>query len=187
MTKSNKTIFAGLGLMAVLISTSVVYETAFAQEFDRERQLSERPLHMGTFLVGSGAAVSEENQPWRSHFKMGLVEVETEDNGHAQYDVKRGVFAVGKHDQRQIFSVISDTWQVSVSPNEKSFDASGEVENQDGLVYEIEISGDEISDLENGSLYFVSGTATGNGEVYELFYISGLIDRTTVQATSSGI
>jgi hypothetical protein len=74
-----------------------------------------------------------------------------------------------------------------VSPNEKSFDASGEVENQDGLVYEVEISGDEISDLENGSLYFVSGTAIGNGEVYELFYISGLVDRTSIQTTSSGI
>lgn len=173
--------------MAALISTSVVYETAFAQEYERERKLSDRPLHIGTLLAGSGAAVSEENNPWRSHFKMALEEVETDDNGHAQYEVNRGVFAVGKHDHRQKFSVIADTWQVSVSPNEKSFDASGEVENQDGLVYEVEISGDEISDLENGSLYFVSGTATGNGEVYELFYISGLVDRTSTQPTSSGI
>lgn len=187
MTKSNKTIFAGLALMAVLISTSVVYETAFAQEFEKERKLSDRPMHMGTFLAGSGAAVSEEDKPWRSHFRMGLEEVQTDDNGHAQYDVKRGVFAVGKHDERHVFSVISDTWQISVSPNEKSFDASGQVENQDGLVYEVEISGDEISDLENGSLYFVSGTATGNGEVYELFYISGLVDRTAIQSASSGI
>ena len=187
MTKSNKTIFAGLALMTALVSTSVVYDTAFAQEFERERKLSEGPLQMGTFLVGSGAAVSEENQPWRSHFKLGLTELQTDDNGHDQYEVKRGVFAVGKHDQRHIFSVLSDTWEVSVSPNEKSFDASGEVENQEGLIYKIEISGDEISDLENGNLYFVSGTATGNGEVYELFYISGLIDRTSIQTASSGI
>ena len=187
MTKSNKTIFAGLALMTALISTSVVYETAFAQEFEGERKSSDRPLHMGTFLGGSGAVVSEEDKPWRSHFKMALEEVQTDDNGHDQYEVNRGVFAVGKHDHRQKFSVIADTWQVSVSPNDKSFDASGEVENQDGLVYEVEISGDEISDLENGSLYFVSGTATGNGEVYELFYISGLVDRTSIQATSSGI
>ena len=186
MTKSNTTIFAGLALMAALISTSVVYETAFAQEFERERKLSEKPPHQGTFLVGSGAAVSEEDKPWRSHFKMGLTEVQTEGNGHEQYEVYRGIFAVGKHDQRQIFSVLPETWQVSVGPNEKSFEASGEVENQDGIVYEIEISGDEVSDLENGNLYFVSGTATGNGEEYELFYISGLIDRTSNQSTSSG-
>ena len=175
-------------MMVALLSTSVVYNTAFAQEFDKERQLSERPLHTGTFLAGSGAAVSEDDQAWRSHFKMGLEESQTDDNGHAEYDVKRGVFIVGKHDQRHIFSVMAETWQVSVSPNDKSFDASGKVENKEGKIYDIEISGDELSDLENGNLYFVTGTATGpDGEVYDLFYISALKDRTSIQATSSGI
>ena len=188
MTKSNKTIFAGMIMMAVLLSTSVIYNTAFAQEFDRERQLSERPINIGTFLAGSGAAVSEDNHAWRTHFKMGLVESQTDDNGHSEYNVKRGVFIVGKPDQRQIFSIVSDTWQVSVSPNEKSFDASGRVENQEGKIFDVEISGDEISDLENGSLYYVTGKAVGpDGEMFDLFYISALIDRTSIQTTTSGI
>lgn len=188
MTKSNKTIFAGLAMMAVLLSTSVSNNSVFAQEIDRERQLSDRPLQISTFLVGSGAAVSEDDQAWRSHFKMGLNESQADDNGHTEYEVKRGVFIVGKNDQRHIFSIISDTWQVSVSPNDKSFDASGKVENQEGKIYDIEISGDEISDLENGSLYYVTGTATGtDGEEYDLFFISALKARASIQATSSGL
>ncbi|MEJ2259989.1 MAG: hypothetical protein P8X78_05730 [Nitrosopumilaceae archaeon] len=187
MTNQNKTIFAGLIMMAAILSVSITYDNAFAQGQEREVNLEERPLRTGTFLVGSGAAVSEDDNAMRSHFRMGIVETQTNDSGHTEYEVKRGVFFVGKHDNRQHFSVIADTWKVSVSPNQKSFDASGQVENQEGLVYEVEISGEEISDLENGNLYFVSGTATGNGEVYELFYISGLVDRTAIQSASSGI
>ncbi len=189
MTTKNKTIFAGLIMMAAMLSVSFTYTTAFAQESDLRIERADRPIHIGTFLVGNGAAVGEDDSGWRSHFKMGIVESESNDSGHTQYEVKRGVFAVGKHNERHLYSVISDTWEVSVSPNMKSFDASGKVENQEGKVYDVEISGDEISDLQHGTLYYVSGTATGSdGEEYDLFYISALVEKTpSTQATTSGI
>ena len=178
MTNKNKTIFAGLIMMVAILSVSITYNTAFAQEPERERKLEEQPLRTGTFLVGNGVAVSEEDNAMRSHFRMGIVETKTNDNGHTEYEVKRGVFFVGNHDNRHHFSMVADTWEISVSPNQKSFDASGMVENQDGKTWEIEISGDEISNLENGTLYFVKGTATNDdGEVYDLFYISPLVER----------
>lgn len=175
-------------MMAAILSVSVTYSTAFAQESEREMKL-ERPLHGGTYLAGSGAAVSEDDNAMRSHFRMGIVETQTNDNGHTEYEVKRGVFVVGKHDNRQHFSVIADSWEVSVSPNQKSFDASGIVENQEGKIYDIEISGEEISNLENGILYFVTGTAINdNGEVYNIFYISPLVERiSSIQSTSDRI
>jgi len=188
MTKSNKTIFAGLVMMTALLSSSVVYNTAFAQEFERERPQTDRLPQMGAYLAGSGAAVSEDQQGWRSHFRMGLEETEASNNGHTEYNVKRGVFAVGKHDQRNTFSVVSETWSLSVKQNDKSFDASGKVENQEGKVYDVEISGDKISSLAYGNLYYITGTATGSdGEVYDLFYISAMIDRTSIPTTTSGI
>ena len=165
-------------MMAVILSVSITYNNAFAQGQEREVNLEERPLRTGTFLVGSGAAVSEDDNAMRSHFRMGIVETQTNDSGHTEYEVKRGVFFVGKHDNRQHFSVIADTWKVSVSPNQKSFDASGTVKNQEGKTWEIEMSGNEISNLEYGTLYFVTGTATSDdGEVYDLFYISPLVER----------
>jgi len=146
MTNQNKTIFAGLVMMVAILSVSATYSTAFAQEPEREMKLGERHLPTGTILVGSGAAVSEDDNAMRSHFRMGIVETQANDNGHIEYEVKRGVFFVGKHDDRQHFSVNADTWEVSVSPNQKSFDASGVVENQEGKTYDIEISGDKISE-----------------------------------------
>ena len=173
-------------MMTAILSISLTYSSAFAQESERDFKSEERHRYFGTFLAGSGAAVSQEDNAMRSHFKLGIVELQTNDNGHTEYEVKRGVFAVAKHDQRQHFSVIADTWQVSLSPNGKSFDASGTVENQEGKTYEIEISGDELSNLVHGALYFVSGIATGeDGEVYDLFYISALVERTpTIQSSS---
>jgi hypothetical protein len=186
MTNQNKTIIAGLIMMTAILSVSVTYSTAFAQESDRG--VKPERLHTGTYLAGSGAAVSEDDNAMRSHFRMGIVQTQTNDNGHTEYEVKRGVFVVAKHDNRQHFSVIADSWEVSVSPNQKSFDASGIVENQEGKIYDIEISGDEISNLENGTLYFVTGTATNEGEVYDLFYISLLVERIpSIQSASDRI
>lgn len=188
MTNQNKTIVAGLMVMVAILSVSVIFSTAFAQESEREIKLGERSHYSGTFLVGSGVAVSEEDNAMRSHFRMGIIETETNDNGHTEYEVKRGGFFVGKHDDRQHFSVIADTWKVSVSPNQKSFDASGKVENEKGKTYDIEISGDEISNLEYGILYFVTGTAINDdGEVYDLFYISPLVERIPSIESSDGI
>ena len=188
MTKQNKIIFAGLLVLTALLSTSIVFNTVSAQEFDRERPQSERIIPLGIYLAGSGAEVSEDNQGWRSHFRIGLEKTESNDNGHTNYEAKRGVFVVGKHDQRHSFSVIPNTWEISVNQNEKSFDASGKAENLEGIVYDIDLSGEEISDLTNGNLYYVKGTATGpDGEVYNLFYISSMVDRSSIQTTQNGI
>ncbi len=172
-----------------MLSVSFTYSTAFAQESELRVERTDRPNYFGTFLVGNGAAVGEDDSGWRSHFKMGIFETETDDSGHTEYEVKRGVFAVGKQDERRFYSVIPDTWEVSVSPNMKSFDASGKVENQEGEIYDVEISGDEISNLQHGNLYYVTGSATGSdGEEYNLFYISALVERNpSTQTTSSGI
>ena len=188
MTKQNKTIFAGLLVLTAVLSTSIVLNSASAQEFDRERPQSDKMIPMGIYLAGNGAAVSEDNQGWRSHFRMGLAETDSDDNGHTNYEVKRGIFAVGKHDQRHGLSVIPDTWEVSMNQNEKSFDASGKAENREGIVYDVDLSGEEISDLTNGNLYYVKGTATGpDGEMFYLFYISAMVDRSSIQTTTSGI
>jgi len=173
-------------MMAAVLSLSLTYDSAFAQESEIEKKSTDRYLYSGTFLAGSGVAVSEDDNALRSHFRMGIVESETNDNGQTEYKVNRGVFFAGKHDDRQHFSVIANTWEVSVSPNQKSFDAAGEVENQEGKIYEIEISGDEISNLEHGTLYYVTGTATGDdGKVYDLFYISALVERIPSIQTAS--
>jgi hypothetical protein len=188
MTNQNKTIFAGLIMMAAILSVSVTYSTAFAQESDQV-EAHDRPIRLHTILGGAGAAVDEDDQGWRSHFRIGIVESQNDDpDAHTEYTVKRGMFIVGKYDNRHYYSVIPDTWEISVSPNEKSFDASGRVENKEGEIYDVEITGDEISDLQNGTLYYVTGTAVGDdGEVYELFYISALKDRIpAIPPTSSG-
>lgn len=186
MTNQNKTIFAGLIMMTVILSLSVTYSTAFAQESDVE--IRDRPIQSHTILGGAGAAVGDDDQGWRSHFRMGIVESQNDDpDAHTEYTVNRGVFIVGKYDNRHYYSVIPDTWEMSVSPNEKSFDASGKVENKEGKIFDIEISGDEISDLQNGTLYFVTGTAVGDDEEYDLFYISALKERIpSIHTTSSG-
>lgn len=160
-------------MMASILSVSATYNTAFAQESDLA---VDRQFHPRTFLGGVGAVVGEDSEGKRSYFRMGIVPVT---DSETEYEVKRGAFMVGKHDNRERYSVIADSWQISVSVDKSSFDASGKAENNEGEIYDISISGDKISDLENGVLYYVTGTATGDdGEIHDIFYISALKERT---------
>ena len=169
--------------MAAMLSVSVTYSTAFAQESDVEPQVIDRPYRLHTILIGTGAAVGEDDHGLRSHFRMGIVPVSevTDVASDVNYEVKRGKFIVGKHDNRHVFTVIPDTWTITVSSDKTTYDASGTVENKAGEVYDVKITGDKISDLQRGNLYYVTGTVAGaDGEVYDLFYISAMFDRTPI-------
>ena len=167
-------------MMAAMLSVSAISSTAFAQESD---SIEDRQLHQQTILSGVGGVVNEEDQGKRSYFKIGIVPTS---DSETEFDVKRGAFMVGKHDNREKYTVVAESWQISVSADKLSYAASGTVENKEGKFYDVRISGDKISDLENGVLYYVTGTAINdNDEVYNLFYISALTERIpSIQATS---
>ena len=177
--------------MAAMLSVSVTYSTAFAQESDPEVEAFAEPIHPRTVLVGTGAAVDQDDHGYRSHFRMGIVQVPevTDVASDVNYEVKRGKFIVGKHDNRHVYTVLPDTWTITVSSDKTAYEAAGTVESKVGEVYDVKITGDKISDLQHGNLYFVTGTATGaDGQVYDLFYISAMFERTpSIQTTSSGL
>ena len=166
--------------MSAMLSLSISYNNAFAQQSDLEVEVVDRPVHSRTILVGAGAVVGEDDQGWRSHFRMGIVsEPQIDDsNSDAELTVKRGMFVVGKHDTRQFYSVIPDTWEIQVRSDEGNFEASGTVENKEGKVFDVKVEGEKISDLQKGNLYYVTGSATNDdGDVYDLFYISALVEK----------
>ncbi len=178
MKNQSKTIIAGLMVMAVMLSLSLTYSRAFAQESDIERQAVDKIVRPHTILTGTGAAVGEDNHGWRSHFRLGIISETPDTDVAPEYKVKQGMFVVGKQDNRHVFSVIPDTWTISVRSDKTSFDASGQVENRDGKIIDIKITGEKIAELQHGNLYNVKGTASdGDGKVYDLFYFSTMYDR----------
>jgi len=191
MTTQNKTIFAGLIMMAILLSISVTYNTAFAQISDEltDRKILDvsidRPIHLHTVFGGVGVAVSEDGEEKRSYFRMGIAPVT---DSETEFEVKRGVFMIGtiKHDNREKYSVIADSWKITVSADKTTFEASGQAENEDGEIYDVSILGNKISDLKSGDLYYITGTATGDdGEVHDLFYISVIKEKIRSVDTTS--
>jgi len=162
-------------MMAAVLSVSATYNTAFAQVSD---VVTDRPIHPHIIFGGVGAAVAEDGEGARSLFRMGIVPVA---DSTTEFEVKRGAFMIGaiKHDNREKYSVIAESWKITVSADKTSFDASGQAKSEDGKIYDVNISGDKISDLENGDLYYVTGTATSDDDkVHDLFYISAIKERT---------
>jgi hypothetical protein len=170
MKNQSKTIIAGL-LMLTMFTSSIAYSNAFAQETDVEILPEHRPAV--TFMAGAGAAVSQEDDHgYRSHFKLGMVQVQDDDE--VQLEVKRGKF-VAAH---KAYHIVPDTWKVEVSSDGEEFEASGIVENDEGNFIDIEIKGEKIRDLQRGALYYVTGEATDGETEWDLYYISAMFERT---------
>ena len=180
MQKQNKKIIAGLIVMAAMLSVSMTYSTAFAQETDLQRPVIEKHVRPHTVLVGTGAAVSADEQGWRSHFRMGIVSENQNTDVAQELKIKQGTFVVGKKDGRHVFSVIPDTWTIEIRDDKTSFDASGTVENREGKTFDVKITGEKIAELQHGNLYMVKGVAVSSDSderTYDLFYISAMHDR----------
>jgi len=154
-----------------LLTTSLMYSTAFAQESEIDVDI--QPM-LQTFLVGTGAVVSEDDHGIRSHFEMNLI-VDASDE--TSYEISDGKFVAANRD----YVIISDTWTIKTSDDKTDFEASGVVEDIGGILFDVELQGEKIRTLDRGVLYSVTGSASNGEDKYDLFYISALFDELQTQ------
>jgi len=175
MKNEKKTIITGLAVMSVMLSVLATYNVAFAQESDDSSF---------TTLHATGALVDQaNNNGHRSTLWLGFEKdpANTEEDSDSDYEVNRATLVLRKYDDSKvfsfhIFSVVPDSWTMTVNSDNTEFEATGEVHTGDGIVYDLEINGEFMSEMENGNLYLINGTFSGDDETYDIFFISVMQD-----------
>lgn len=187
VSSKKKALLAGI-TMLLLVAASVSYAMpAMAQENGEEQQ-NERPQRQRakTLAIGIGAAVDpDEDKMYRSHFKLGLQKASEE--SETDFVVKRGIFVINDEGSPVRYPAIPETWEVEVREDHSAFNAEGNVEDSDGNVFSVELKGELLRETEHGALFVVKGEFSGDGEEYELYYISAVIKRPAVSPAASAV
>lgn len=162
--------------MLTLLTTSMSFSSAIAETDERP---DKKRVHVKTILTGVGGAVDSEDHGHRSWFKIGMIPSSdtATDAASNEAQIKRGQFVIRDNDTREKYHVVPDTWSIDVRPDKSGFSAFGNVEDKNGDVFKVELSGEHLRDLANGKMYLVTGILSGGEISYELYYISAMFDR----------
>jgi hypothetical protein len=158
-------VMAGVLLVAALSATVWFPSYAAAQNGDGERRIG--------IAHGLGVAVnSDTEEGTKSVFHMLIRPNDDEDTEEKEYELLRGMLGIKVDDERVRYTMVPDTWDVAVSEEDETFEASGQVENEDGDEFDVQLTGTHGIDIKNGAIWVIEGSFEGEDVEYELFYIA---------------
>jgi hypothetical protein len=185
---NNKTISKRTGALAMvglvlaaglLVSVTISPTSALAQESDRKEKLDKRidrigddRLHRLGLHAAKGVGVAtdvETGEDFKSGFRVLTQKVNGTDG---EFAVKRGVIAISIQGERVFYTMIPETWSIVVSEDPLTFEARGQVQSEDGKVFEVSLNGYFAMHTRIGNLWSIEGTMEGEDKEYELHYVA---------------
>ncbi len=158
-------VMAGIILVAALSATAWFPSYAAAQNEDGQRRVG--------IVHGFGvAANSDTEQGTKTIFHMLIQPDDDEDTEETEYSLVRGVVGIVDDGEKVRYTMVPDTWDIAVSEEDETFEASGQVENEDGDEFDVQLTGTHGIDIENGAIWVIEGSLEGEDLEYQLFYIA---------------
>ena len=169
----------GLVLAAGLLAAVTILPTsAAAQEGDRKERLDTRidridnaRLDRLGLHVAKGAGVAtdvETGENFKSGFRVLTQKVNGTDN---EFAVKRGMLAISIEGERVFYTMLPETWSIVVSEDPLTFEARGQVQDEDEQVFDVSLNGYFALHTRIGNLWSIEGTMEGEDKEYELHYV----------------
>jgi hypothetical protein len=89
--------------------------------------------------------------------------------------MSRGTIVISVNEERIAYSFMPDTWEIEVAEDGLTFEASGQVENSDGKVFDVSLNGylgGPVGFMKRiGTTWSVDGEMTGEDTEYDLHYV----------------
>ena len=172
-----------VALTSLVLAASILAAVAFqpglasAQEIERKERFERtvdrvdevRDARSGYHGVkGVGVATDQESgENYRSGFRFVVQKVNGTEN---EYEVKRGFIAISIDGQRVYYTIVQDSWNVALSEDRLTFEASGKVE-QGEETFEVNLKGYFAMHTRLGNLWSIHGEMEGRESQYDLHYI----------------
>ena len=169
---------AGMVLAAsIMAAIALTPAVASAQEVERKERLERKVDRLQDLLAsrpgihaafGTGVATDQETgENFRSGFRFLLQKVNGTEN---EYEPRRGMIGLLVDGERVYYTAIPQTWNVILSEDGLTFEASGKVENGDE-VFEVNLDGYFGMHTRLGNLWSIHGEMGGRESQYDLHYL----------------
>ncbi len=177
-TKTGAIAMVGLVLAAGILAAIAFSPTAaMAQESDRKERLErsadrldDARYHRLGIHVAKGAGIAtdtETDENYRSGFRVLVQKV----NGtESEFEVKRGMLGIFVDGQREIYTVLPETWNVVLSEG-RVFEATGQVQNAEEEIFDVSLEGYFAMHTRLGNLWSIEGSLEGEDKAYDLHYV----------------
>ncbi|MGI0029312.1 MAG: hypothetical protein ACREAQ_06335 [Nitrososphaera sp.] len=184
---NNKTISTRTGALAMVglvlaagILAAIAFSptTAMAQESDRKERLErsvdridDARYHRLGIHVAKGAGIAtdtETNENYRSGFRVIVQKV---NDTESEFEVKRGMLGIFVEGQREIYTMLPETWSITLSEDGDVFEASGQVQNAEEQVFDVNLEGYFAMHTRLGNLWSIEGSLEGEDKDYDLHYV----------------
>lgn len=168
----------GLVLAAALVAAVVSSPSAaFAQESERREKFEKRldvvndsRPHRPGIHVATGAGIATDTdtgENLRSGFRVIVQKLNGTEN---EFAVKRGVIGILVEGERVLYTMDPDSWQVFLSEDGHTFEASGQVQQEEGT-FDVTLNGYFAMHTRIGNLWSIEGTMQGEDKEYKLHYV----------------
>jgi hypothetical protein len=173
--KTSKQKTAALAMVGVVVAAALVAAVSFAPI---AASAQERPsgqdarIHRPGTASGSGIATDADTG---DDFRSALRAIWHYDNSTDERTMSRGTIVISVNEERIAYSFMPDTWEIEVAEDGLTFEASGQVENSDGKVFDVSLNGylgGPVGFMKRiGTTWSVDGEMTGEDTEYDLHYV----------------
>jgi hypothetical protein len=171
--KTSKQKTAAIAMVGVVVAAALVAAVSFAPI---AASAQERPsgVDIHRFRTASGAGIATDIDPG-DDFRSAIRAIWTYNNSTDERTMTRGSIVISVDGERVGYQFVADTWELEVAEDGLTFEASGQVENSDGKVFDVSLNGylgGPVGFMKRiGTTWSVDGVMTGEDREYELHYV----------------
>ena len=162
-------------MVGVVVAAALVAAVSFAPiaaSAQERPSVQDARIHRPGTASGSGIATdADTGDDFRSAFRA----IWYYGSGTDERIVSRGTIVISVEGERVTYSFLPDSWEIEVAEDGLTFEASGQVENSDGEVFDVSLNGylgGPVGFMKRiGTTWSVDGVMTGEDRAYELHYV----------------
>lgn len=159
-------------MVGVVMAAALVAAISFSPAVASAQEIGERGEvdEQYRFRVARGAGIATDTGTGENS-RTGLQVMTLYDNNTGERTVERGAIVISVNQERIRYDMLPETWEIKVTEDGLTFEASGQVQNEETEQFDVSLDGYFGIHTARGGTWSVEGTMTGEELDYELHYV----------------
>jgi hypothetical protein len=160
-------------MVGVVVAAALVAATSFSPILASAQENAREDIRVQKFRAASGSGVATDLETGEN-YRSAIRAIWTNDNSTGERIMHRGAIIISVDDERVRYTIVPGTWEIEVGEDGLTFEASGQVENDDE-VFDVALKGylgGPVGFIKRaGMAWAIDGVMSGDEREYELHYV----------------